>query len=127
MLASGSECNIELWNTDTGSLVKTLKFVPDFDCTVFSAAFNRFGLLAAGYSDLTVKLWKTDTGELLKTLTGHTSWINSVAFYQNGFLASGSWDKSIRLWNTNTGALLMTLTGHVKSVVHFGMLDRPSC
>jgi len=110
------DCSIELWDTNTATLVKTLTFVwilfdVQIDCSAYEFAFNQKGLLASAYSDSTIKLWNTDSGTVVKTLKGSTGVINSVAFNLNGLLASGSSDMTIKMWNSDTGSLVKTLTG----------------
>ncbi|MGK7918899.1 MAG: WD40 repeat domain-containing protein [Trichodesmium sp.] len=103
---------VELWQSHTGELLRTLE---GHSYNVNSIAFSADGqLLASGSSDNTIKLWHPYTGELLQTLEGHS---NSVAFSADRqLLASGSSDNTIKLWHPQTGELLRTLEGHSNSV-----------
>jgi WD40 repeat protein len=58
-LASGSEDgSIKLWDTDQGTLEKTLKGHLNFVNSVqFSSAEDKGKLLVSGSSDMTVKVW----------------------------------------------------------------------
>jgi len=70
------------------------------DFSVNSVAFNRNGLLAAGFNDGTVKLCNTSTRALVSTLESRIQiyTIESLAFSDNGLMAAGCWDGSVLIW-----------------------------
>ena len=112
MLANTIRHTIELWDTNTGRHIRTLKGHTDF---TFSVVFSPDGqTLASGSQDGTIRLWNANTGRHIRTLKGHTDSVFIVAFSPDGqTLASGSQDGTIRLWNANTGGHLRTLKeGH---------------
>ena len=117
--ASGSFREIRLWDTVTGTHIRTLTGHTDW---VNSVAFSPDGnTIASGSGDKTVRLWDAATGENTRTLTDHTDWVNSVAFSPDGnTIASGGRDKTVRLRDAATGENTRTLTDHtdwVNSVV----------
>jgi WD40 repeat protein/nucleoside phosphorylase len=93
---AGSQQPIELWELETGKL---LRILTEHSGTVYSVAFSSDGkTLASGGEDNTIKLWNVETGELLQTLE-HLGPVKSVAFSPNGqTLVSGSADTTIKVW-----------------------------
>ena len=96
---------IELWDTSTGKLLRTLEGHTD---TVLALAFSPNGnMLASGSADGTVRLWNTtdiedraSIEELWAPFTGHTDIVLSLAFSADSkTLASGSRDGTLWLWN----------------------------
>jgi WD40 repeat protein len=57
-LASGFYLEIKIWNTDTGSEIRTLTGHTDW---VYSLAVLPNGYLASGSQDKTIKIWNTRT------------------------------------------------------------------
>ena len=114
LLASGSYDNckdtINLWNTTTGELCKTL--TGHTACVRMLVLLQDGRTLASSSDDKTINLWNTTTGELCKTLAGHTGYVWALAVLPDGRLASGSADKTIKMSNTTTGDVCTTLIGH---------------
>lgn len=108
VLVSGGTADIQLWNTSTKTLLKTLKGHND---RVWSLGTNANGtMLASGSGDKSVKLWQLPAGKLLRTLSGHQGTVWSVTFIpKHQMLASASEDGTVRLWNTSTGQLVRSL------------------
>lgn len=113
--ASTGEPTIQMWNPQTGQLLRTLK---GHASPVADVAISPDGkILVSGSRDKTIKLWDINTGQLIRTITGHSDVVETVAISPDGtILATGSGDKTIKLWNLQTGALIRTLTGHTQSV-----------
>lgn len=124
LLASSNNHFVNMWDTSTGALQKTLKC---HDSGVLSLAFSCDRLMASASSDDTIRIWDTDSGILRHTLKGHSSTVMSVAFSHHGhLLASGSLDRTVRVWDVHTGILKQTLdhSDDVKGVAfsHGGQL-----
>ena len=89
--------DIELWQTDTGEAICTLRGHSD---AVYSIAFSPDGqTLASTGVDGIIKLWQVGTGQEICTLTGHSGVVYTVAFSPDGkTLVSGSHDKTVKIW-----------------------------
>ena len=105
---------VELWDVETGGLVKRLS---TYNGSVNSVAFGSEGrCIAGGSEDGTVWVWDVETGELIKRLKG--LWddaITSISFRRDGSLLAGSSDGTVRLWDVETEKHI-TFTGHAASV-----------
>ena len=99
LLAAGNGIGIQLWDVDSGKLIKELH---GHSREVFAAIFHPDGqrVVSAG-RDRTIRVWDLVHGDELAQLLGHTNYIFSLSFSPDGrTLASGSGDFSIRLWES---------------------------
>jgi WD40 repeat protein len=79
---------IQLWDMQTGQLLRTLVGHTDVVNGVSWSPNNRF--LSTCSNDRSIRLWDTNSGTLLKTLTGHSDWVRSVVWSPDGkFLCTG--------------------------------------
>jgi len=110
-LASASgDRKINLWNVQTGELLRTLSGHTAGVRTLAIAADRH--TLVSGSEDQTLKVWDLPSGKLQQTLSGHTGRVLSVAISPDGqILASGSEDETLKIWNLNSGELQRTLVG----------------
>ena len=116
-LATVSNKEIVLWNTETGEHKATLI---DETSQVYSVAFSPDRKTFAsgdGWNNNRIHLWNADTGQHKATLKGHTHWVDALAFSPDGkTLVSGSRDNTIRLWDAKTGEHKAILNGHTIGV-----------
>ena len=102
---------IEIWEVESGELVKKLGYRASSVSSVSFAPNGKF--VASGSLNETIRLWEVETGKCIKTLSERTGSVKSVCYSPDGkYLASGSWDKTIKIWNVATGECINTLTGH---------------
>lgn len=118
LASGGSDGAVRLWDTATGSEVKTLGTHPGMFNSVESVAFRPDGQnVASGSEDSTIRLWDVASGSEIRILTGHSSGLFSVAFSPDGrTLASGSSDKTAKMWDIDSGSEIRTLSGHSSQV-----------
>jgi WD40 repeat protein len=104
ILASAAGRDINLFDTQTGSLIKKLA---KHDAAVNEVAFSANGrLLASGSDDRTAIIWQIDSGKSKHVLKGHDQTVRAVAFSPDGnLLASGSGNGSVALWEVASGNL----------------------
>jgi WD40 repeat protein len=111
VLSGSADKTIKLWDTATGSLIRTFE---GHSSQVNSVAFSPDGTrVLAGGLGKTFELWDAATGALIRTFEGHQSWVNSVAFSPDGTrVLAGGGGKTFELWDAATGALIRTFEGH---------------
>ncbi len=116
----------ELWDVETGDLIRNIEFCYGGDCTVeeaelqdhmghrgfiHDASFSPDGATILSASlDGTVKLWDPDTGDLVRTLGEYSDneddGVISAHFSPDGTIIAASNNSMIELWNGETGERL---------------------
>ena len=110
---------IELWDTSTGRILKTLtEYTTPINSMCYSPDNRTLASAGGSYgmnNDSTIQLWDVIRGRILNTLIGHTGHVRAVCYSPDGTtLASGSVDGTIRLWDVATGTHLKTFTGRAR-------------
>jgi len=108
-LASGVGGDINIYNTNDGNLVSSLKGHTSYVCDLVQMSAD---LLASSSYDNTVRIWNLTTNTCKFILTGHTNEVYGLKKITSNILASGSLERTIKLWDIATGQLVRTLTGH---------------
>lgn len=99
---------IELWDLETGTKIRTLD---GHSAVIKSLAFSPDGQwLVSGSEDRLIKLWRLADGKLRFTLSGHRGRVTQVAFSPDGrSLLSTGWDGTLRIWSPTLGQELLSL------------------
>ena len=107
IMASVSWGGVDLWDADTGELLRPL---PIRSHIFFRAAFSPDGRIVASARDFgAVEIWDAETGSHLKHIHAHSHDAYAIAFSPDGRIlaTSGARDNLIRLWR-------ITLPGEVE-------------
>jgi WD40 repeat protein len=111
---TNSDHRIFLWDTITGSRIRSLKGHTD---NVYALAFSPDGtLLVSGGRDHSVRLWDVKTGlELAQLGNADNSW--RAVFSPDGkHLATASLNGGVKVWDVAERKVLHTLKGHEQTV-----------
>jgi branched-chain amino acid transport system substrate-binding protein len=108
--SEGDHNNVRVWQTATGTLVRTLDGHKD---TVWSVAWSRdASRVVTASRDQTGRIWDPVTGDVLLTVDGNSSTLVSAVISPDGHrLATGSRDGTVQVWDAATGDELLTLGG----------------
>ena len=134
-LFTGVERGARMWNTSTGTLVRTFSGWYEHTDSVNSVFVSRLDIgqgegekdyLFTGLSDGTVKMWDinataNDNGVVdtsMRTFSGHSYWVGEVysVFVSGDYLFTGSEDTTAKMWDISTGYLKKTFEGHSRFV-----------
>lgn len=117
---SSNHGTVRIWDTATGTVVRTLAGHENGWTTLALDDANR-RIATAGYDPTTpggpdrmatIKLWDRESGALLQTFVGHTDDIVQVAFSPDGRqLLSGGQDGLVRLWSIADGSVVRDFAG----------------
>ena len=91
LVSGSSDKTIKIWNTQDGTLKKTLTGHTNWINDLIAVDQNR---LISASDDRTIKIWNSHQKSVIRTLT----------------------DNTIKIWNIEDGTLKRTVTGHITSV-----------
>jgi len=113
---------LEVWETATGSLVRTIAEHAD---TVLAVAVSPDGAhVVTASADRMIHIHEIASGKRIRRYMGHSHHVNSVSFSPDGrSLVSGGSDREVKLWNIERPLPTRTIAGHEGEV--YGALFLP--
>jgi WD40 repeat protein len=116
---SGSNENLQIYNYDTGDLVRTLS---GHSYGVYAIEMLNDQFMASGSQDIKVIIWDLSSYSIKYNLTGHNSAVNCIKRLSSNLIASGGFNGLIIIWNWLTGERMFTLNNH-KDILGLNSLD----
>ena len=110
---SGSSSNLQIYNYETGDLVRTLI---GHSYGVYSIEMLSDQFMAGGGWDEKVIIWDLFSYSIKYNLTGNTSAINCIKRLSSNLIASGDYIGKINVWNWLNGNQIFKLTGHTNAI-----------
>jgi WD40 repeat protein len=108
LASCNSNNNIQIYNLNDGSLIKTLTGHSDWVRDLVQ--IKNTNLLASSSDDRTIRIWDLNTNTTKFILNGHTDNVYGLKQVTGDLLSSGSYDNTVRLWNITSGTLLRNLS-----------------
>ena len=106
---SGSSNNLQIYNYETGDLIRTLI---GHTMDVYSIEMLSEQFMASGGVDKNVIIWDLFSYSIKYTLMGHTASVRCIKRLSSNLIASGDKNGLIIIWNWLTGERMFNLTGH---------------
>lgn len=98
-LSTGYDKNIRLWDTETGSVLRTFNTGKVYYCVKFHPDDDKQNVIMAGCNDKKIYQWDSDSGDLVQEYNYHLGAVNTITFVDEGRrFVSTSDDKTIRVW-----------------------------
>lgn len=115
---AGEEMVITIYDSKTGSTVKTLS---GHTASIYGLKWTTDGKIVSGATDNTVKVWDAKKGNVIKTLTGHSDWIWEVDVDpKNKTIISSASSGELFLWDMKSGKLKKKLDGITGTIFDCG-------
>lgn len=109
-LASLSNKEISLWNTEIGVHITSFK-VPEKG-VIYAISFSPDGQEFAVRTNRSIYLWDTSTGSLKSSLKNSTGAHDPIPFSPDGEIIASADNRAIYLYDVHTGEKIRTLTGN---------------
>ncbi len=120
-LATSSNRDILIWDSQTTNLVKNLTGHSDY---VYHLMKMQNGLLFSASADKTIKAWNVTDWSLVKTLEGHLDAVTCLAKLSYDSVASGSRDGEIKIWSSNEWTNSRSWQAHSTPIISLVLLSK---
>ena len=113
ILTAGMEGSVGIWDSRTGSLIRTLPTPDDGEAT-WSAAYSSDGrTIVTGSGNGSVDIWDSTTGQKIRNLASLGTPIWTVEYSpDNQRVVSGGHDGHMRIWAADNGELISDQLSH---------------
>ncbi|KAA8540737.1 hypothetical protein F0562_024344 [Nyssa sinensis] len=112
LVSGGQDRTIKLWDTNTGSLTRTLYgcLGSVLDLTI---THDNKSIVAASSSN-NLYVWDVNSGRVRHTLTGHTDKVCAVdvSKVSSRYIVSAAYDRTIKVWDLQKGYCTNTIIFH---------------
>lgn len=115
LLALGRYSRVDLWDTESESVVESVKISEGRVTALRLTPSGRILLIGSGRSGVSgrVTLMDVQTRQILRSWEGHLDAIYALAISPDErLLATGSYDRNIIVWDADTGTESRRLVGH---------------
>jgi WD40 repeat protein len=111
LFVAGLAAHIDVWDTTSGQIVRTLTGHLDSILTIELSADGK-KLYSAG-EDRTIRVWDLSTGSCQSVLRAHKQRILNISLTPDGRqMISGSADRTIAIWDLQQGKCVRTIHGY---------------
>ncbi|KAM7471232.1 hypothetical protein LguiA_009415 [Lonicera macranthoides] len=112
LVSGGQDRSIKMWDTNTGSLSRTLYGCLGSVLDLTITHDNRSIIAASSSNNLYV--WDTNSGRVRHTLTGHVDKVCAVdvSKFSSRHVASAAYDRTIKIWDLQKGYCTNTIIFH---------------
>ena len=106
-IAGGSYREVFIWNSETGTLIQTLKGPYYYPQIAWSPDGSK---LAGAGPDGVLLIWQVRTGQIIQTLTGASGEIRPLSWSPDGsYILHVTWSPTARIWDVARGTVVRTL------------------
>lgn len=98
-VSCGYDRNIQLWDTETGKVIRTFATGKIYYVAKFHPSDDKQHVLMAGCNDKKIYQWDVNSGDLVQEYNYHLGAVNTITFVDEGRrFVSSSDDKTLRVW-----------------------------
>ncbi|GMN56870.1 hypothetical protein TIFTF001_027671 [Ficus carica] len=112
LITGGQDRSIKIWDTNTGSLSRTLYGCLGSVLDLTITHDNKSVIAASSSNNLYV--WDVNSGRVRHTLTGHTDKVCAVDMSKvsSRYVVSAAYDRTIKVWDLQKGYCINTIMFH---------------
>jgi WD40 repeat protein len=120
-MASASNRDILIWNTQNGILIRNLTGHSDF---IYHIIKLQNGFFLSASADKSIRVWNSTDWSMSRTLEGHLDSVKFLAELSFDLVSSGSEDGEIKIWNVAEGINFKTWKAHDEQIISLALLPK---
>jgi WD40 repeat protein len=114
--------DIQIWNVETMSCIKTL--IGHEEATITCMLLLSHGVLASCSFDKTIRIWNIFNGDCLYVLRGHSKNVWGIIKLDNSIVSCG-YDNTIRFWDRETKECTRVVQGFYQRGCLYKLIAKP--